>query len=156
MFIQQYPGDELTRAAQFNLGRAYEQAGRFQEAMVAYRDSILPDDPINVYIYQRIGNVGLQTTAYTDTISAYQAGIASTADRDLQHLLREGIAQAELSRQNPDGAIAQYEAILNESQDDEYRAKMLRLAGEAYLAKGDTEAAYQRYQEAVNNYYCRF
>lgn len=152
MFVQRYPGDELTRAAQFNLGRAYEQAGGFQEAIAAYRDSVLPDDPINVYVYQRIGDVGLLTAAYTDTIAAYQAGIDSTADLALQHLLREGIAQAELSRQNPDGAIAQYEAILNESQDGDYRAKILRLAGEAYLVKGDTEAAYQRYQEAVNNY----
>jgi TolA-binding protein len=32
MFVEQYPSDELTRPAQFNLGAAYQQAGQFDAA----------------------------------------------------------------------------------------------------------------------------
>jgi soluble lytic murein transglycosylase len=152
MFVEQYPSDELTRAAQFNLGEAYRQAGQYVEAITAYRGSIIPDDPINAYIYERIGDVGLLTNAYTDTIAAYQAGIESTPEVSFQVHLREGIAQTELGRDNPAGAIAQYEAILTVSKIEAYRAKILRLLGEAHLAAGDTEAAHARYLEAVNNY----
>jgi soluble lytic murein transglycosylase len=120
--------------------------------MAAYRGSIIPDDPINVYIYERIGDVGLLTNAYTDTIAAYQAGIEATDELSFQVHLREGMAQAELRRDNPAGAIAQYEAILAVSKIEAYRAKILRLLGEAHLAAGDTEAAYERYLEAVNHY----
>lgn len=152
MFVQQYPSDELTRAAQFNLGKAYEQAGQFDEAIVAFRGSIIPNDPINVYIYERIGDVGLRTNAYTDTIAAYEAGLNATDELSFKVHLREGIARAELLRDNPAGAIAQYEVILSVSKIEAYRAKILRLLGEAYLTAGDTGAAYQRYLEAVNNY----
>lgn len=152
MFVRLYPSDGLTRPAQFNLGVAYEQAGQPEQAMATYRGSIVPDDPVNVYIYQHIGDAGQQTDAYTDTIAAYQAGIEATTDPSLQVVLHEGIAQVELRRDNPAGAVAQYEAILSIAQVDTYRAKILRQAGEAYLALGDSETAYERYREAVDNY----
>ena len=152
MFVNQYPSDELTRAAQFNLGVAYEQSGQAEEAIAAYRGSIIPDDPINVYIYERIGDVALRTGAYTGTIAAYRAGIGAVDDLGFQVHLREGIAQTELLLDNPAGALAQYEAILSVSKIDAYRAKILRLAGEAHLAAEDTGSAHERYLEAVNNY----
>jgi soluble lytic murein transglycosylase len=152
LFVQHYPSDELTRAAQFNLGVAYQQAGQFDQAVTAYRGAIIPDDPINVYLYERIGDVGLQTGAYTDTIAAYEAGLHATHEASFRVHLREGIAQAELLRNNPAGAIAQYQAILQVAQIDAYRAKILRLLAEAYLVAGDTGSAYARYLEAVNNY----
>ena len=151
-FLKQYPSDELTRAAQFNLGLAYEKFGQTQDAITAYRGSIIPDDPINVYLYQRIGDLQFQTGAFTDTITTYQLGLAATDDTGFQTHLREGIAQAELALDNPAGALAQYEAILGIAQIDHYRAKILRLAGEAHLTTDDPEAAYKRYLEAVNNY----
>jgi soluble lytic murein transglycosylase len=152
MFLGEYPSDELTRAAQFNLGVAYEQAGQYDEAIKAYRGSIIPNDPINVYIYERIGDAGLKTTAYTDTVTAYQAGIASTDDEGFQVHLREGIAQAELKRDDPAAAIVQYEAILDVAKIEAYRAKILRLAGEAHLAAGEPERAHERFLEAVDRY----
>jgi soluble lytic murein transglycosylase len=152
MFLTQYPSDELTRAAQFNLGVAYQQAGQPREAVVAYLGSIIPDDPVNVYIYERIGDVAQQAQEYDGAIDAYRAGINATDNVGFQVHLREGIAQAELQKNNPAGAIAQYDAILGVSQIASYRAKILRLAGEAHLASGDPAGAYQRYQETVNRY----
>jgi len=153
MFLKQYPTDEQVRAAQFNLGQAYEQTGQIQEAVDAYLGTIIPNDPVNVYVYERIGDMRLKTGAYTETVSAYRAGIESTDDPGFQVHLREGIAQAELLlNDNPEAAIARYEEILEIAKIDAYRAKILRLMGDTYLAADNTEAAYERYLEAVNTY----
>jgi soluble lytic murein transglycosylase len=152
LFVNEYPSDELTRAAQFNLGMAYEQSGQPREAAQVYLGCIIPDDPINAYIYERIGDMALAATEYAGAIEAYQAGLEATDDLGFQVHLREGIAQAELSQDNPAAAIAQYDAILSIAKIAAYRAKILRLAGEAHAAADDTEAAYRRYLEAVNRY----
>jgi soluble lytic murein transglycosylase len=152
MFLTQYPNDALALAAQFNLGQAYEQAGRYDEAIAAYLGAIRPGEPVNVYIYERIGDIRLQTGAYTDTITAYENGINATDDASFKVHLREGIAEAELLRGNMGAAIAQYEAILSTSQIDAYRAKLLRLMGDAYKATGNLEAAHEQYLKAVNQY----
>jgi soluble lytic murein transglycosylase len=152
-FLAQYPTDQFARAAQFNLGRAYEQAGRYEEADAAYLASVVPGDPVNVYVYERVGNVRLLTGAYTDTITAYQNGIDATEDTNSKARLREGIAQAELLRGDGGAAIAQYETILSMPQlDNSYRARILRLMGDGYRTLGDIEAARARYLEAVNRY----
>jgi len=153
MFVQQYPSHQLTRPAQFNLGRAYEQSARPQEAVQAYLGVIIPDDPVNVYIYERIGDIWLETGAYTQTVASYQTGIESTTDPSFQVHLREGIAQAELLlNNNPAGAITQYEEILEIAKIDSYRAKILRLLGQTQIAANNTQAGHERYLEAVDNY----
>ena len=151
-FLRQYPSDELARPAQFNLALAYEQSGQYKEAVQSYLGCIVPDDPVNVYIYERIGDAAILAGEYTGAIEAYRAGLKSTAEAGFQVHLRESIAQAELARGQPQAALAQYDAILGISKIDAYRAKILRLAGVAHLAAGQTDAAYKRYLEAVNRY----
>ena len=152
MFLQQHPGDELARAAQFNLAEAYSQNGQFDQAATTYLGTIIPDDAINVYIYERIGDVALQAQNYQRAIEAYQLGIEATEDVGFQVHFREGIAEAYLRQDQFDQAIAQYDEILAVAVIADYRAKILWLAGQAHLAAGDDEAGYDRYLEAVNNY----
>lgn len=152
LFRQQYPTDGLTRVTQFNLGRAYEALGQADQATTAYTASIVTNDPTNVYIYEIIGDLWFRTGAYTETIVAYQAGIDSTAEASFKVHLREGIAQTELLHDNVLGAIEQYEAILNIAQIGFYRAKILKLLGDALAQTGDIDAARARYLEAVNLY----
>ncbi|MCB0210663.1 MAG: tetratricopeptide repeat protein, partial [Anaerolineae bacterium] len=151
-FLQQYPQDALIRATQFNLGRAYEAAGQADEAAAAYTASIEANDPTNVYIYERMGDLWFHTGAYTETIAAYQAGIDATEDDGFKVHLREGIAETEWQHDNLSGAIEQYEEILDTAQIDIYRAKILKRLGDALAETGDTEAAHDRYLEAVNLY----
>ncbi len=152
-FLQQYPTAEQVRAAQFNLGRAYEESSQPQEAVNAYLGAIIPADTINVYIYERIGDIRFRTGAYTETIAAYHHGINSTDDPGFKVHLGEGIAQTELLlHDDPAKAIAQYEEILKIAKIDTYRAKVLRLMGDTYLLLDDLEAAYEHYQEAVDLY----
>lgn len=151
-FVTTYPDDALARPAQFNLGRAYESAGQVEAAQTAYQQSIIPDDPANVYIYQRSGDMLRQAGQTAAAITAYEAAIDSTLDNSLTVALRESIALAELAADNPAGAVAQYEAILRIARIESYRAKILRLLGAAHLANGDPESAYESYLEAVNRY----
>lgn len=153
LFLEQYPTDELARAAQYNLARAYEQSGQIEAAISAYRGVIIPDDPVNVYIYETIGDLYLTTGAYTQTIAAYQTGIDSTDDVSFKVHLSEGIAEAELLYSDtPEAAITEYETILQVAKIPSYRAKILRLLGDAYLRLGDKTAAYKSYLQAVDNY----
>jgi len=153
LFLQQYPTDDLARPAQFNLARAYEQAGLTEAAIAAYRGVIIPNDPANVYIYEMIGNLYLATGAYTQTIAAYRSGIEATDDVSFKVHLSEGIAAAELQYSStPATAIAEYEAILQVAKIPTYRAKILRLLGDAYAKLDNKAAAYPKYLEAVNNY----
>ncbi len=152
IFLRQYPSNDMVRAAQFNLGLAYEQSGQPKEAVNAYLGTIIPDDPINVYIYERIGDIRLITGAYTETVAAYRAGINSTDDPGFKVHLREGIAQAELLlNNNPEAALTQYEEILDIAKIDSYRAKILRLIGNTYAAIDDQETAQEHYLEAINS-----
>lgn len=151
-FLQQYPADSLTRAAQFNLGRAYEALGHPSEAATAYQASVVPNDPTNVYIFERIGDLWFRTGAYTETIAAYQAGIDSTEDDSFKVHLRESMAATELQHDHLAAAIDQYETILSLAQIGAYRAKILKLLGDALIEAGDKEAAQARYLEAVNLY----
>lgn len=152
MFLQKHPDDQLARPAQFNLGVAYEQNGQLNEAATTYLGTIIPDDPINVYIYERIGDVAFQAGDYGRSIGAYEAGLTATADVGFQVHLRESIAQVYLQQDAPLEAVAQYDEILAVAEVADYRAKILRLAAEAQLAADQPKAAYDRYLEAVNNY----
>ena len=151
-FLRKYPSDELVRAAQFNLAIAYEQNGQLEEALTAYLGTIIPDDPVNVYIYERIGDTALRVGEIEGAIDAYLAGIDSTEDAGFKVHLREAIAAVELQRDNPAGALTQYDQILTIAKIEAYRAKILRLAGEVHQQMEDTEAAHARYLEAVENY----
>ena len=151
-FLQQYPGETLARAAHFNLGRAYQASSQVEAALEAYRGALGPDDPINSYIYERMGSAAQSGNLYPEALAAYQAGLDSTADDAVKARLREQLAAVELAQGNPAGAIAQYEAILLTLEDTFQRAKILRLLGQAYLAANNPAAAHERYLAAVTNY----
>ena len=153
LFLQQYPTDQLARAAQFNLGQAYQQAGQIDTAVDAYLGTIIPNDPTNVYIYETIGDLYLSRGAYTETVAAYRNGIAATDDSGFKVHFGEGIAQAALLYGNsPETAIAEYQNILTIAKIPDYRAKILKLLGDAQRVNNNEAAALKSYREAVDNY----
>jgi soluble lytic murein transglycosylase len=151
-FLTQYPDDQLNRATQYNLGLAYEQNEQLGAAFEAYQASLIPDDSINVHIYERMGDISLEIPDNERAITAYQAGVDSTTNDNFQLALRQKIADVEIVRDNPTGAIAQYETILQISKDDMLRAKILKFWGDALTATGNSQAGYEKYLEAINNY----
>lgn len=151
-FVETYPADDLTRPAQFNLALALERQGAYTDTLSAYQAAILPDDPIGVYIYERMGDLALANGDYTTAGTWYTAAIDATTDTGYLVHLREGLAQAYLGQEDTEKALAQYQSILDVAQIDAYRAKITRLIGEAQLQAEDTAIAQQIFQSVLDNY----
>ncbi len=151
-FVTDYPADNLTRPAQFNLAVALESSGTITETLAAYDTAILPDDPIAAYIFERKGDAALAAEAFSVAAEAFTAALNHTADTGFQVALREKLAQAYLGENKEDAALAQYNTILDLAQIPAYRAKIMRLIGEAYLHAENTAAAKRQFQAVLDTY----
>jgi len=131
---------------------ALESLGLYTETVTAYQASLQPNASITAYVYERLGDLAASQSQFSDAIKWYTAGLEATTDRSFQVHLREGVAAAYLAQENLEAALAQYEAILAISYIPAYRAKIIRLKGEAYLEAGDLALAQAQFQEALDLY----
>ncbi len=152
LFLSQYPDNDLTRPARFNQALALEGMGRYTETIAAYQVSLLSDDPVAAYIYERMGDLALTFAKFGAAEKWYLAGLDAAKDTGFQVHLREGIAEAYLGQGKFDEAASQYQAILEDAKIPAYRAKINRLIGEAYLQAGDQEAAQAQFQKTLDRY----
>ncbi len=151
-FLAQYPDDDLSQSAQFNQALSLEALGRYRETMQAYEASLRPDDPIAAYIYERMGDLALANRDHAAAAKWYLAGVDTAGTTSFIVHLREGAALALLRDGTLQAAIEQYEAILDVAQIDSYRAKILRLQGEAYEQFDDLSSAEKVYKQAIYDY----
>lgn len=151
-FAQTYPADELTRPAQLNLALSLEQQGDYTTTLAAYQAALLPDDPIAVYIYERMADLALKFKDFAAAQKWYQAALSATTDTGYQVHLREGLAEAFLGQKKTDEALEQYNLILNNAQIPAYRAKINRLIGQAQLQAQNTAAAKKTLQSVLDDY----
>ena len=152
-FVQTYPDDPQISSAHLLLARAFEEIGDWQgtiEAYQAYLDA--GDDTLAIYAYQGMANATMLSLDFDRAAQTYTKGLRAAPDNGWAVHMREGIAQAELARGNPEKAVEQYDAILSIARIRAYRARILYLAGKALMAAEDPEAAYDRYRQAVNRY----
>ncbi len=152
LFIEQYPDDDLTGPAYFNQALALEYLGLYTETIAAYQASFSPIDPIAPYVYERMGDLALAQQDFETAVAWYTAALNSTEDTSFQVHLREGIATAYLGLEQFDQTIAQYESILDVSRIPAYRAKIIRLKGEAYLVAGQEDLAREQFQQNLDLY----
>jgi soluble lytic murein transglycosylase len=152
-FVLTYPTAPQVAATHFLMARAYEEQGDWNRAISAYQayldDS---DDTLDIYAYQGIGDNAMLALDYRRAAQAYTDGLRVAPDNGWVVHMRESIAQSELAQGNPQAAVEQYDAILSIARIRTYRAKILHLAGQALIAAGETEAAYERYTLTVNRY----
>lgn len=151
-FIQAFPADARVAWAYFMQARAHEAVGDPTKAIAAYRQYLKRDGMLAIYAYEGIGQNALQALDYEQAIQAYNDAIQIAPDARWTVAMRERIAEAELARGNPAAAVQQYDAILSIARIDAYRSRILYLAGQALSKAGNTQAAHQRYAQAVNQY----
>lgn len=151
-FIAVYPDDQRVAAAQFMLARGYEALQEWRNALAAYRQYLRLNKVLAMEAYDGIGKAAMQLSDYAAAIQAYTEGVQAAKENSWLVYMREGIAQAELARNRPREAVKQYEAILNLARIDTYRSRILYLTAQALIQAGDSQAAQQRYLEAVNRY----
>jgi soluble lytic murein transglycosylase len=144
--------DEETAALYFHLAQGYQLAGNCPAAIGAY-ESYLADNPdMAAYVYPRIAECHAILGDREATVAAYEAALASAAHRIVIVAIRQQLAGYYLEDEDYAAAVAQYDGILAVAQTENTRGQALYQAGAAELLAGNTEAAYARYQEAVNDY----
>lgn len=152
-FLAQYPADGRVPQAYFMRGDAMLGLGQWQPAIIDFQQYLaLRPGVIDSYALERIGDAYLAQGLTAEALTAY--GQAIDAGRGLVPLLalRERVAQVYLNVGRPLDAVAQYDAILTQAENDGYRAEIMLLAGQALAVSGDTTGAYQRFQALLSAY----
>ncbi len=84
-----------------------------------------------------------------NAIASYEQALSLAPDTVSTLRVREGIAAVHSLGGNPAAAIEQHQAILAQARNPGYRAETLYLLGQAQLAAGQTEAAWESFQLAI-------
>jgi len=153
-FLQQHPDSPQAADANFLLGEAYRATGAWVQAVEAYRAyQQLRPGTIDSYVEERIGQSASFNQDYRTAEQAYLAAIAAPrADAGETLDLRERLAEVYLALGETEEALAQYEAIYQSTNQNWRKARMDSLAGQLLYNSGQTDQAYAKFLDAVNNY----
>lgn len=152
-FIQTHPTDSRVAQAYFLRGDAYMGASQWENAIADFQ-AYLTKRPgiIDSYAYERIGDARLALKDPDKALDAYGKSVAATRGLVPMLVLREKVAAAYLNANNVKAAVGQYDAILAVAKNAGYRAGIMLTAADVLFRAGDTEGAYLRYQDILNNY----
>jgi soluble lytic murein transglycosylase len=152
-YVQDRPQDLQAGSIQLMMARAYEGLEDWQGAIAAYQAYLdSGEKTLDIYAYEGVGDAAMLALDYQGAAKAYAQGLGVAPDNGWVVHMREGIAQSELAQGNPEAAIEQYDAILSVARIRAYRARILRMAGQASMMADDSEAAYERYAQTVERY----
>ncbi|NOZ29684.1 MAG: tetratricopeptide repeat protein [Chloroflexi bacterium] len=144
------PDAARRRRARFLLAEALRGQGNWNGAIEAYQAYLDAGGLARAEAWERIGDAYRQMEEWELAGDAYGRAIEAAPDIPTALRLREILAQMALDRDDPEAAIAQYEAILDIARNPGYRAEILYRAGEALRMAGRTREAIQRYQAAAD------
>lgn len=138
--------------AYFFLAQAHEGLGDCEAAIGAYQQflTIYPD--LGPYVQPRISACHLALGDRPAAINALAQAVLGDALPETQVALREQLAQMYVEDGEYQRAIEQYNAILTATTDERALGRATYLAGSAFQYAGDPEAAYARFEQAVNSY----
>jgi len=150
--LARYPASSQAHQAHFFLAEALAGSGDTQTAVAHYQAYLEGGTAIPSYLYERIGETLWAGGDYTGTVAAYEAAIAATDDLSFQVGLREKLALVHTAWLNFDAALAQYGAILERAQIDDYRARIAHQMAQTYLLADRLDEGYALHQEVVYTY----
>ena len=147
-----YPESTYSARAAFLIGRAYSGLGQHSQAAQAY-SAYMQRIPgvLDAYVQDYRGDELVAAKDYAGALEAYQAALtAPRLDDGLD--LQIKMAQTRADFGDFAGALVLYDQITSTTDNDYVKAQMDYLAGNAHLALGQNDQAYQRYTNAVDNY----
>ncbi|MBI5961587.1 MAG: tetratricopeptide repeat protein, partial [Chloroflexi bacterium] len=152
-FISEYPTDSRLPHATFLRGDAYLGLGEWQLAINDFSTYVgLRPGLIDSYVYERIGDAYLALGQPAPSFEAYAKAAGATRELSSQMALRERVAAGYINIGNLAQAVAQYDAILAEAQNDGYRASIMLQAAQLLINSGDVAGGYNRLQVIVRDY----
>jgi soluble lytic murein transglycosylase len=152
LLVGLYPGSHQTPWAYFLLGETYNALDRFAEAAESYR-SYLSMRPgiIDSFAQEKLGDSLSAAGDYSGALAAYQAALQAPRLGDTLGLSKK-IAEMYIAIGSSQQALELYEQINQTTTNDYIKAQMDLLIGQAYLARGETALAYEKFLHAVENY----
>ena len=145
-------GGKLPEPIYFQLGQALAGVADTAGAISAYETYLAANPETGGYVGPIIAQAYLSVGDRTAAVSAYETAVTAPTHRLTEVANRLKLAELYLEDGNYSAAIAQYDAVQAFAQTDATKGQMAYLAGYAELLAGNTEAGYERYQTAVNQY----
>ncbi|MEI2827872.1 MAG: tetratricopeptide repeat protein [Dermatophilaceae bacterium] len=151
-FITAEPASPSAPEAQFILGDAYRAAGEWAAALTAY-DAYLAarPDALDAYVQAARAQAAIALGDYDTAVAALQAAIAAPRQGD-PFDLQEQLAEVYGTRGDLPAAVAAYDEVYRTTDQNWRKARVAVKAGQLLYADGQTDAAYAKFLDAVDNY----
>ena len=153
LFIAEFPSDAHVAQAYFL--RADARLGLSQwSAAIADLQAYLLLRPglIDSYVYERIADAQIALGQTDSALENYELAISSKRSKVPLLILREKLAQINISLERHAAAIAQYDAILTVARNIPYRASISLTAARVALNSVDGETGLARMAAVAENY----
>ncbi|MBX7237467.1 MAG: transglycosylase SLT domain-containing protein, partial [Caldilineales bacterium] len=131
------------------LGRSRGARGQAEAAAAALRAYAKARPLLAGRAFEAAGQAYAEALDPAPAIVAYEQALALAPDTVSALRVREGLAATHTLAGDPAAAIEQYQAILSQARNPGYRAETLYLRGQAQLAAGQTDAAWQSFDLAM-------
>lgn len=152
--FEQYPNSSLVADAHFLLGETFRALGMWEQSLEGYANyQRLRGAVIDSYIEERRAQIFSIKGEWANAVEAYRAAVAAPrADEGETFELRARIAESLLASGEWQAAADEYESQLIADTNVSRQARALVLAGDIYYNNGNTEHAYEHYQDALNRF----
>jgi soluble lytic murein transglycosylase len=150
--VDHYPDTPRIAEAYFFLGQIYMALDRYSEAADGYLNYLARRHGIiDAYVYELRGDALFSAGDYPSAMIDYQAAYQSPRLGNT-FSLEIKMARTYAITGDTATAVVMYQDIYNRSDDIYVKAQVDLLAGQAYMAAGQPEAAYAAYLDAVQNF----
>jgi soluble lytic murein transglycosylase len=136
----------------FWLGQAYAGQGSYEAAIQSYELFLNKEPDMGGYVYPLIAEAYKELGDEVAAIAAYEAALESPVFLLKEVATRLSLAEAYLTADNTESAIAQYDAIYDMASTEATRGQMTYLAGAAELSAGNVEAAHESFLQGMEEY----
>lgn len=150
--IQQHPNGINAIRANLLLGEIYTQLQRYAEALQSY-SAYVEQRPgvIDAHVYELIGDIHFNQGNYANAIHNYQSAYLAPQLGSNESLAVK-IASAYDENAEDDIALSLYQDIYFNTTNEYTKAQMDLLMGKIYYANEQFDLAYERFQDAVDNF----
>ncbi len=151
-YLLEFPDREGVADATFLRAEGKMALGRYPEAAEDYGDCInLGLNSLDAYVLELQGDAWIAAGEIERAQDAYSIALQTLSpETDLSIEIK--LARAIAASSNYSLAIEHYQSIYSRTDNEYSRALLNLLTGQAFLALGDAEHAYQRFLDSVENY----
>ncbi len=151
-YLLKFPDQDGVADAHFLRAEGKMALGRYQEAAEDYGDSIhLGLCTLNAYVLELQGDAWIAAGEIERAQDAYSIAL-QTLSPETDISIEIKLARAIAASGNYPLAIEHYESVYARTENEYTRASINLLIGQAFLAMGEAEQAYQWFLDSVENY----